>query len=107
MITSTWDNGRPTLEESVAQTEFLTDMSPLTQQGLVSKSIWPDEHTTIRYFVDQASAQLYISAVNNLNTALNRNDWSYTTANGSVTLSWTLDNDQWKQVYDSPWVPAV
>ena len=107
MTTSTWTNGRPTPEESVAQTEFSTTVAPLTQQGLVSKSFWPDENTTVRYFVDEASAQLYISAVADLNTKLNRNDWSYIVAIGSVALYWALENNQWTQIYESPWAPAV
>lgn len=107
MTMSIWANGRPTPEESVAQSEFLTIVAPLTQQGLVSKSFWPDENTTVRYFVDEASAQLYISAVADLNTKLNRNDWSYTIANGSITLTWVPDNGKWKLVCESPWIPAV
>jgi hypothetical protein len=107
MVTSTWTNGRPTPEETVSQTDFLTVMSPLAKQGLVSASIWPDENTTIRYFINEASAQLYISTVTDLNLKLNRNDWSYAMSMGSITLSWSLDNNQSTQVCESPWVPAV
>jgi hypothetical protein len=107
MVTSTWINGRPTSEETVAQADFLTVMAPVIKQGLVSASFWPNENTSIRYCVDEARVQLYISAVTDLNLKLNRNDWSYTTASGSTTLSWVPDNGKWKQVYESPWVPAV
>jgi len=102
-ITSNWANGRPSpelVEASPGWAEFIHNYVYLAQ---MSRSIWPDSNTVIRYFADNAIAQEYITALTNLCTFLNRNDWSYTLENGSITgvQAYGADN---RNEWSTPWV---
>lgn len=108
-ITSTWTNGYPSIES--VQTD--PDWVEFCQQnhlslGKLSNPIWLDSNTIIRYCATSAMVQEYVTALTNLCTFLNRNDWSYVSENGSIPVQPGGWVDQPTLIeWSKSWVPAA
>ena len=106
-ITSNWANGRPSTASVNTDPNFLefARQKRIYLPDRMSQSAWPDLNTVIRYFANEETAQEYITALTNLCTFLNRNDWSYTLEHGSITA---ISTDTWHMdsVW-STWIPAA
>lgn len=107
-VTSTWANGRPSpelLATSPDWQEFI-QLNNL-HNGKLSSPIWLDSNTVIRYCTGPVMVQEYVTALTNLCTFLNRNDWSYILENGSIAKQ----TDWWEQLtlteWSKSWVPTV
>lgn len=85
-ITSTWENGRPSGDLTSTSPDWLEFIQlNAFYHGELSNSIHPDSNTVIRYCANSAMVQEYVTALTNLCTFLDRNDWSYILENGSIT----------------------
>lgn len=107
-ITSTWTDGRPSVE-LVATDPVWLEFCQLNHLSLgkLSESIWPDSNTVIRYCANSAMVQEYVTALTNLCTFLNRNDWSYILENGSIPVQPGHCDQLALAEWSESWVPAV
>jgi hypothetical protein len=115
-ITSTWENGYPSKDLTRTSPDWLEFIQlNAFYHGELSSSIHPDSNTVIRYCTDSATVLKYVTALTNLCTFLDRNDWSYILENGSITEAsgigaWSTDNsgpdDSRLTEWSTSWVPA-
>ena len=107
-ITSTWANGRPSKDLSETSSDWLEfcQLNDLSL-GKLSNSIWPDSNTVIRYCANSAMVQEYVTALTNLCTFLDRNDWSYILEDGSIPVQPGWGDQLTLVEWSESWVPAV
>jgi hypothetical protein len=107
-VISTWANGRPDpalLSTSPDWLEFIERIN--APRGRISSPIWPDSNTVIRYCTNSAMVQEYVTALTNLCTFLDRNDWSYILENGSIPCQTGFYDQSTLIEWSTSWVPAV
>ena len=107
-ITSTWANGHPSIELVETDPDWL-EFCQLNHvfDGKLSNPIWLDSNTVIRYCAASAMAMKYVTALTNLCTFLNRNDWSYILENGSIPVQTGWLDQSTLIEWSKSWVPAA
>lgn len=107
-VTSTWANGRPDPELLATDPDWAEFIQLIdAPYGKISSPIWPDSNTVIRYCTNSAMVLEYATALTNLCTFLNRNDWSYISENGSIPCQTGFYDQLTLIEWSKSWVPAV